>query len=105
MIAQWIAPISDRFSSLCARVFSPAAAILESEKTLGTRLPFCSDALVSPPRDFFDGTFYVAYTNTFLRVANAGEWRCSRCDLGVVRGDNTSGRTSKARNEAVAIAG
>ena len=24
---------------LCARVFSPAAAILESEKTLGTRLP------------------------------------------------------------------
>ena len=25
-------------SSLCARVFSPAAAILESEKTLGTRL-------------------------------------------------------------------
>ena len=39
MIAQWNAPISDRFSSLCARVFSPAAAILESEKTLGTRLP------------------------------------------------------------------
>ena len=38
MIAQWNAPISDRFSSLCARVFSPAAAILESEKTLGTRL-------------------------------------------------------------------
>ena len=38
MNAQWNAPISDRFSSLCARVFSPAAAILESEKTLGTRL-------------------------------------------------------------------
>ena len=38
MRAQWNAPISDRFSSLCARVFSPAAAILESEKTLGTRL-------------------------------------------------------------------
>ena len=38
MKAQWNAPISDRFSSLCARVFSPAAAILESEKTLGTRL-------------------------------------------------------------------
>ena len=52
---------------------------------------------------FFDRTFYVAYTNTFLRVANAGEWRC-RSDLGGVRGDKTSGRTSKARNEAVAIA-
>ena len=38
MIVQWNAPISDRFSSLCARVFSPAAAILESEKILGTRL-------------------------------------------------------------------
>ena len=38
MNAQWNAPISDRFSSLCARVFYPAAAILESEKTLGTRL-------------------------------------------------------------------
>ena len=38
MNAQWNAPISDRFSSLCARVFSPTAAILESEKTLGTRL-------------------------------------------------------------------
>ena len=38
MNAQQNAPISDRFSSLCARVFSPAAAILESEKTLGTRL-------------------------------------------------------------------
>ena len=38
MNAQWNAPISDRFSLLCARVFSPAAAILESEKTLGTRL-------------------------------------------------------------------
>ena len=38
MNAQWNAPISDRFSSLCARVFSPAAAILESEKILGTRL-------------------------------------------------------------------
>ena len=38
MNALWNAPTSDRFSSLCARVFSPAAAILESEKTLGTRL-------------------------------------------------------------------
>ena len=38
MNAQWNAPISDRFSSLCARVFSPAAAILEREKILGTRL-------------------------------------------------------------------
>ena len=38
MNAQQNAPISDRFSSLCARVFYPAAAILESEKTLGTRL-------------------------------------------------------------------
>ena len=38
MNAQWNVPISDRFSSLCARVFSPANAILESEKTLGTRL-------------------------------------------------------------------
>ena len=38
MNAQQNTPISDRFSSLCARVFSPAAAILESEKTLGTRL-------------------------------------------------------------------
>ena len=38
MNALWNAPISDRFSSLCASVFSPAAAILESEKTLGTRL-------------------------------------------------------------------
>ena len=38
MNALWNAPISDRFSSLCARVFSPDAAILESEKTLGTRL-------------------------------------------------------------------
>ena len=34
--------------------------------------------------------------------SNAGEWRC-RSDLGGVRGDKTSGRTSKARNEAVAI--
>ena len=41
MNALWNAPISDRFSSQCARVFSPAAAILESEKTLGTRLSFC----------------------------------------------------------------
>ena len=40
MNTPWNAPISDRFSSLCARVFSPAAAILESEKTLGTRLIF-----------------------------------------------------------------
>ena len=56
-------------------------------------------------RGFFDRTFYVVYTDTFLRVANAGEWRC-RSDLGGVRGDiYTSGRTSKARNEAVAIAG
>ena len=38
MNAQQNAPISDHFSSLCARVFSPATAILESEKTLGTRL-------------------------------------------------------------------
>ena len=38
MNALWNAPISDRFSSLCARVFSPVAAILESEKILGTRL-------------------------------------------------------------------
>ena len=38
MNAQWNTPISDRFSSLCARVFCPAAAILESEKTLGTGL-------------------------------------------------------------------
>ena len=38
MNAPWNAPIRDRFSSLCARVFSPAAAILEREKTLGTRL-------------------------------------------------------------------
>ena len=40
MNAQQNAPISDGFSSLCARVFSPAAAILESEKTLGTRLVY-----------------------------------------------------------------
>ena len=47
----------------------------------------------------------MAYTDTFLKVAHAGEWRC-RSDLGGVRGDiYTSGRTSKARNEAVAIAG
>ena len=32
------APISDLFSSLCARVFSRPAAILKAEKTLGTRL-------------------------------------------------------------------
>ena len=32
------APISDSFSSLCAKVFSPAAAILENEKNLGTGL-------------------------------------------------------------------
>ena len=38
MNALWNAPISDCFSSLCARVFSLPAAILESEKTLGTRL-------------------------------------------------------------------
>ena len=41
MNAPWNVPISNRFSSLCARVFSPAAAIaaiLESEKILGTRL-------------------------------------------------------------------
>ena len=49
MNAQQNAPISDRFSSLCARVFSPAAAILESEKTLGTRL-----LLVALIRSMFD---------------------------------------------------
>ena len=38
------------------------------------------------------------------QIHSAGEWRC-RSDLGGVRGDKTSGRTSKARNEAVAIAG
>ena len=58
MNSPWNAPISDRFSSLCARVFSPAAAILESEKTVGTRLedlkqtrrgdrPVCKKKLVS----------------------------------------------------------
>ena len=31
-------PISDRFRLLCPRVFYPAAAILENERTLGTRL-------------------------------------------------------------------
>ena len=40
MKAPWNAPISDRFSSLCPRVFFPAATILESEKTLGTKLAF-----------------------------------------------------------------
>ena len=50
MNALWNAPISDRFSSLCARVFSPAAAILESEKTLGTRL-VASHAEVAGMRD------------------------------------------------------
>lgn len=34
------APISDHFSSLCARVFPPAATILKSKKTLGMRLTF-----------------------------------------------------------------
>ena len=55
-------------------------------------------------RGFFDRTFYVAYTDTFLMVANAGEWRC-RSELGGVRGGKTIGRTSKAGNEAVAVAG
>ena len=44
MNAPWNAPISDRFSSLCSRIFSPAAAILESEKTLVTRLVSSYDA-------------------------------------------------------------
>ena len=48
MNALWNAPISDRFSSLCARVFSPAAAILESEKTLGTRLGMTVRVLLLP---------------------------------------------------------
>ena len=46
----------------------------------------------------------MAYTDTFLMVANAGEWRC-RSELGGVRGGKTIGRTSKAGNEAVAVAG
>ena len=37
-------------------------------------------------------------------IIHTREWRC-RSDLGGVTGDKTSGRTSKARNEAVAIAG
>ena len=50
MNAQWNAPISGRFSSLCARVFSSAAAILESEKTLGTRLENSHENLISNPK-------------------------------------------------------
>ena len=34
-----IVPVSDRFRSLSPRVFSLAAAILKTEKTLGSRLP------------------------------------------------------------------
>ena len=52
MNALWNAPISDRFSSLCARVFSPAAAILESEKTLGTRLTLYGREFTGNERDF-----------------------------------------------------
>ena len=70
----------------------------------GTRVISFHRSTVGSLSGFFDRTFYVAYTDTFLRVANAGEWRC-RSDLGGVTGDKTSGRTSKARNEAVAIAG
>ena len=55
MNSPWNAPISDRFSSLCARVFSPAAAILESEKTLGTRLEWGRLPLQTPP--FWQFTF------------------------------------------------
>ena len=67
MNALWNAPISDRFSSLCARVFSPAAAILESEKTLGTRLAvaltdfyrFCKGSVCVEVLTSFYGRFVV----------------------------------------------
>ena len=67
MNAQCNAPISDRCSSVCARVFSPAAAILESEKTLGTRLhePKIAEATLvsSPSRSPPSEGFHLAMTN------------------------------------------
>ena len=44
---------------LCARVFSPAAAILESEKTLGTRLWFSKLFYSLNPWDFGEQTFSI----------------------------------------------
>ena len=61
----WNAPISDRFSSLCARVFSPAAAILESEKTLGTRLVNTSKAKWRIPRKCRGILFHLSYIIVF----------------------------------------
>ena len=76
MNAPWNAPISDRFSSQCARVFSPAAAILESEKTLGTRLTqsfkesCVSEAIMEVPREIFS-----TFCGLFLSLNNAMQAR------------------------------
>ena len=67
------APISDRFSSLCARVFSPAAAILESEKTLGTRLGFH----VTFAHARFDFLCHVRLLNQYFRQSNESRSLCS----------------------------
>ena len=51
---------------------------------------------------FFDRTFYVAYTDTFRWRMAVSVWLIAG---GVSRGETTSGEASKARNEAVVIAG
>ena len=75
MIAQWNAPISDRFSSLCARVFSPAAAMLESEKTLGTRLTVNDDHAVFNLSDLShcDKTCKTSITGTGTQMEKPGK--------------------------------
>ena len=91
MNAQWNAPISDRFSSLCARVFSPAAAILESEKTLGTRLNKMADkALISGPKRLSSGRC-VPVTVSSLKV-NAREPRTRVKDRAKNGASETAGK-------------
>ena len=73
MNAPWNAPISDRFSSLCARVFSPAAAILESEKTLGTRLGCYARQSLLVPSPSWPGM----YPSTSKRITTLHRSSCS----------------------------
>ena len=78
MNAQQNAPISDRFSSLCARVFSPAAAILESEKTLGTRLSASWPGYEAGfNRRFGNAAFFSSHKFKHLRVS--GKTNLPKC--------------------------
>ena len=96
MNALWNAPISDRFSSLCARVFSPAAAILESEKTLGTRLvPWflgsISKCLAAAPVFLFSATrYFVLFSFEFKICAEVIVHRMFAVFLNSLNGKKTS---------------